>query len=245
MDTSSNPAFSKKALERLQVGASDDVMSAKGSIAKTAYALGIVMVTGIIGWFSVPYIAAGAVPWGVLIGLMIAAPVVGIITAFKTNPVMVTLYAVLEGLLIGVISRTFEAAYNGIVLQAVLLTVATTLGMLFLYVNGTVRVTEKTRSVIMIATVGVVIYAVFELIASLINPNMISILTTGPWGIVIAAVIVIIAALNLLLDFDFIDRGVKARLSKKAEWYAAFGLTVTLIWLYVSILRLLAASRNN
>lgn len=245
MDTSSNPAFSKKALERLQVGAGEDVMTAKGSMLKTSYALGIVIAMGIVGWLSVPFIAAGAVPWGVIIGLVIAAPIVGIITAFKANPVMVTLYAVLEGLLIGVISRTFEAAYNGIVLQAVLLTVATTLGMLFLYVNGTVRVTEKTRSVIMIATVGVVMYALFELIISFINPSMMSILTTGPWGIVIAAVIVIIAALNLLLDFDFIDRGVKARLSKKSEWYAAFGLTVTLIWLYVSILRLLAASRNN
>ena len=96
----------------------------------------------------------------------------------------------------------------------------------------------------MIATVGVVIYFLFEFIMALINPAFVSVLMSGPVGIVIAVVIVGIAALNLLLDFDFISKGVERKLPKKTEWYAAFGLMVTLVWLYVSILRLLAASRR-
>jgi len=244
MQSSSNPAFSDKALKRLAVGEGTDVMSVSGSIAKTAYALAVVVAAAAVGWLVLPQIAT-AIPLWLIITLVIATPIVGIITAFKANPFLVTLYALLEGLLIGVLSYAFESQYNGIVLQAVLLTVATTLGMLFLFVNGTVKVTQKLRSVILIATLGVVIYFVFELIIGFFNPSFLSILTGGPMGIVIGAVIVLIAALNLLLDFDFIERGVRGKLAKKTEWYAAFGLVVTLIWLYVSILRLLAASRNN
>lgn len=243
MNSSSNPAFSEKALKRLQVGEGADVMTVSGSTSKTAYALAIVLAGAIAGWIALPQFGA-AIPWWLIITLLIVTPIIGIITAFKANAVLVTLYAALEGLLIGIVSRSFEAAYDGIVLQAVLLTMAMTLGMLFLYVNGSVKVTEKTRSVILIATVGVLIYLVFELIMSLFVPGLASVLTTGPWGIFIAAIIVIIAALNLLLDFDFIERGTHAKLAKKTEWYAAFGLMVTLIWLYVSILRLLAASRR-
>lgn len=242
MNSSSNPAFSEKALKRLVVGEGSDVMSVKGSIAKTGYALAMLIAAAVSGWILLPQI--GEVPVWLLVTLFIATPIIGVITAFRANPVLVTIYALLEGFLIGVLSRLFETAYNGIVLQAVLLTIATTLGMLFLFVNGTVKVTQKARSVIMIATVGVLIYLLFELIVSFVNPGFLSILTSGPVGIVIAAVIVLIAALNLLLDFDFISRGVEHKLSKKTEWYAAFGLMVTLVWLYVSILRLLAASRR-
>ena len=128
--------------------------------------------------------------------------------------------------------------------QAVLLTLAVTLGMFFLYGTGLVKVTQKFRSVIIIATVGLLIYLGAELLLSLFIPGFLSIVTTGLTGFIIGLVIVIIAALNLLLDFDTISRGVANRLSKKAEWYAAFGLMVTLIWLYLSILRMLAAARR-
>jgi uncharacterized YccA/Bax inhibitor family protein len=243
VDSSSNPAFSDKALKRLRVGTGADVMTVKGSITKTGYALAILIAAAIVGWFILPSVGSSISNWVVVV-FFIVTPIVGIITAFKANPILVTLYAVLEGLLIGAFSRLFETAYDGIVLQAVLLTIALMLGMLFLFVNGTVKVTERARSVIMIATVGVLIYMVFELIISLFSPGFASIVMTGPWGMLIAAVIVIIAALNLLLDFDFIERGAHHKLEKKTEWYAAFGLMVTLVWLYVSIIRLLAASRN-
>lgn len=177
-------------------------------------------------------------------GISLAALVMGFVAVFRSNIFTVTGYAILEGVLIGLISRQFETAYDGIVLQAVLLTFSTTIGMLALFSSGLVTVTKKLRSVILIATVGVLLYLVFEFLMVLFNPGFATVLSTGPLGITIAAVITLIAALNLLLDFDFISRGVKEGFPKKAEWYAAFGLLVTLVWLYVSILRLLAASRR-
>jgi len=243
MDSSSNPVLSDKAMRRLATGVSTDEMTVSGSISKTAASLAILLFAAIAGWMALPQFGS-VIPWGFIIALMIITPILGIVTAFRPSGVLVATYAVFEGFLIGILSRTFEAAYNGIVIQAVLLTFATMLGMLFLYANGTVKVTQKMRSVIMIATVGVVIYFLFEFIMALINPAFVSVLMSGPVGIVIAVVIVGIAALNLLLDFDFISKGVERKLPKKTEWYAAFGLMVTLVWLYVSILRLLAASRR-
>lgn len=243
MDSSSNPVFSDKAMRRLASGVGTDEMTVSGSISKTAVSMVLLLFAAIAGWMAFPQFGS-AIPWGFIIALMIITPIIGIVTAFRPSGILVATYAVFEGFLIGFLSRTFEASYNGIVVQAVLLTFATMLGMLFLYVNGTVKMTQKARSVIMIATLGVVIYFLFEFIMALVNPAFVSVLMSGPVGIVIAVVIVGIAALNLLLDFDFISRGVEHKLPKKTEWYAAFGLMVTLVWLYVSILRLLAASRR-
>jgi len=240
---SSNPVFSDKALKRFAVKAGEGTMTVGGSLAKTAYGMALVIAAAAVGWALVPQLG-GSVSWWWLVGVSVGALVVGIFTAFKSNPFTVTLYAVLEGLLIGFISRQFETAYNGIVFQAIALTLATTVGMLILFNSGLVTVTQKTRSIITIATVGVLLYFVFEIIMSFISPSFVTILTSGVFGIVIAAVIVLIAAMNLLLDFDFITRGSEQGLAKKSEWYAAFGLLVTLIWLYISILRLLGAGRR-
>jgi uncharacterized YccA/Bax inhibitor family protein len=240
---SSNPVFSEKALKRFTSKEGAGVMTMRGSIGKTAYGMAIVIAAAIVGWTLVPKLGT-SISWWWLLGVGIGALVVGIVAAFKSNPYTVTLYAVLEGLLIGLISRQFETAYDGIVFQAIALTLATTVGMLALFNSGFINITQKTRSIITIATVGVLLYFVFEIIISLVNPAFASILTSGPVGIVIAAVIVIIAAMNLLLDFDFITKGSEQGLAKKTEWYAAFGLLVTLIWLYISILRLLGASRR-
>lgn len=240
---SSNPAFSDKALERLAAQEGSGIMTVRGSLAKTAYGIVLAIIAAAVGWALVPRLGA-SISWWWVAGVSIGALVIGLVAAFKSNPFTVTLYALLEGLLIGLISRQFEAAYDGIVVQAVIITLATTVGMLALFNSGLIEVTNKVRSVIMIATVGVLLYFVFTLIMSFISPGLVSVLSSGPVGIAIAAVIVIIAAMNLLLDFDFIRRGSEQGLAKKAEWYAAFGLLVTLIWLYVSILRLLGASRR-
>lgn len=239
---SSNPAFSAKALQRFAVGEPSTTMTRAGSLGKTAYALTVLILSAIIGWTQFSSIVS--LPIGVLITGGVVLLIVGLVAAFRPNPILVTIYAVLEGLYLGIISKLFESAYDGIVSQAILLTMAVTLGMLVLYASGAVKVTEKLRSVIMIATVGVLIYILAEFIISLFSPGFLTIVTSGVTGIVIAAIIVIIAALNLLLDFDFLTRGVEQKLDKKAEWYFAFGLMVTLIWLYISILRLLGASRR-
>ncbi len=241
--SAANPVLSDKSMRRFAESDTSQTMTVSGSLTKTAISLLILIVTAAIGWQLLPSIGTTIPIWAV-VTLLVATPVIGIIAAFKSNPFLVILYAALEGLLIGGISRLFSELYDGIVLQAVLLTLSTTVGMLFLYSTGIIKVTKKLRSVIIIATVGVLLYIIAELILGLIFPGFALAVTSGPLGIAIAAIIVIVAALNLLLDFDFITRGVEEKLDKKAEWYAAFGLMVSLIWLYLSILRLLAASRR-
>lgn len=241
MNESSNPALSPKTMERLATLDGTNTMTVQGSLVKAGYALLVVFLSAALAW---NMFATTAVSFGWLIGVSLGAFVVGLFAAFKANAFSVTLYAVLEGLLLGVLSRFMETAYEGIVMQATLLTMATTVAMFVLYASGVVTVTKKTRSIILIMTVGVLVYMLLEMLMVLFNPGFVTILSTGTTGIIIAAIIVFIAALNLLLDFNFISEGAAKQLPKKAEWYAAFGLTVTLIWLYVSVLRLLAASRR-
>lgn len=241
MDESSNPALSRKTMERLAGLEGSSAMTVQGSLVKAGYALLIVFLSAALAW---NMFATTTVSLGWLVGISIGAFVVGLFAAFKANAFSVTLYAVLEGMLLGVLSRFMETAYDGIVVQAVLMTMATTVAMFALYATGVVTVTKKVRSIILIMTLGVLVYMLFEMLMVAFNPAFVTVLASGTMGIVIAAVIVFIAALNLLLDFDFISVGAAKQLPKKAEWFAAFGLTVTLIWLYVSILRLLAATRR-
>lgn len=241
--SAANPVLSDKSMRRFAQTDHIQTMSVGGSLIKTAVSLFVLIVAAVIGWQLVPGIGT-TIPFWAVVTVFIAAPVIGLIAAFKPGPILVLLYAALEGLIVGGISRFFASEFDGIVVQAVLITLTTTLGMLFLYASGLVKVTKKLRSVIIIATVGIFLYLIVELILSLFVPGFLTAVSSGPLGIAIAALIVIIAALNLLLDFDFITRGVKDQLDKKAEWYAAFGLMVSLVWLYLSILRLLAASRR-
>lgn len=243
MNQSSNPALSSKAFARYDGDPTAKTMSVAGSLFKTGLAFIALLAAGAWGWSLFPQFG-GALPWWVLWGGIGVTLAVGFWAAFKANAFNVLLYAALEGVYLGFISRAFEAAYDGIVTQAILITLAITAGMFFLYGSGLVRVNKKFYSVMLIATVGVLIYLVAEFFLALFVPGFAQLVFSGPLAIVIALAIVFIAALNLLLDFDTIARGVREKLPKKAEWYAAFGLMVTLIWLYVSILRLLAASRR-
>ena len=241
MNSSSNPAFSDKATARLSATGAE-TMTVSGSLGKAAMAIAVLIAAAVFGWRLFPSLSS--IPWGILICWFIAMLVIGFVAAFRPNPVTVLAYSVLEGAYLGVISRVFDESFGGIVSQAILLTFAITVGMFILYASGIVKVTQKLRSVILIATVGVVLYIVAEFFLSLFIPSFANFAFTGTSGIVIAAIIVIIAALNLLLDFDFINQGVANKLDKKGEWYFAFGLMVTLVWLYISIIRLLAASRR-
>lgn len=243
MDTSSNPALSDKAFGRYAVAEKTSNMTIGGTLAKLALSFVVLIIAAGWGWSIAPQFGS-TIPWWTLwvgIGLTI---VVGFWAAIKANPLNVLLYAALEGAYLGLISQFLASVYDGIVAQAVVLTLSITLGMLFLYASGLVKVTRKLYSVILIATVGVVLYLVVEFFLSLFLPGFATVVFSGPVGIIIAGIIVVIAALNLLLDFDTITKGVERGLSKQAEWYASFGLMVTLIWLYVSILRLLAATRR-
>ena len=243
MNNSSNPVLSSKAFGRFSTNDQTDTMTVGGTLAKTALAFIILLLGSAAGWALFPEFGVSIPFWMLWVGLG-ATVVVGFWAAFRSNVFTVSLYSILEGTYLGIVSRSFVSFYDGIIVQAVLLTLAITLGMFILYGSGLVKVTQKLRSVILIATVGLLIYLVAEFLLSLFIPGFFTIVSTGATGFIIGLVIVIIAALNLLLDFDTISRGVQNGLSRKAEWYAAFGLMVTLIWLYISILRLLAASRR-
>jgi uncharacterized YccA/Bax inhibitor family protein len=241
---SSNPAFSTKRFKQLASSVeSTETMSVNGSISKTAIALAITVFSAAVTWNTVSSNTSLALP--LVLGGSIAALVLALVITFKKpSGILVALYAALEGVVLGTISLLFSAAYTGIVLQAIVLTLSVTAGMLALYTSGLVKVTEKLRSVIIIATVGVLLYYLVTIVIGLISPAFTEALASSTLGLVFAGVIVVIAALNLLLDFDFIEKGSKGGLPKQFEWYAAFGLLVTLVWLYMSILRMLASSRN-
>jgi uncharacterized YccA/Bax inhibitor family protein len=177
----------------------------------------------------------------ILVGLGLA-----ILTIFKPKFARITapLYALAEGAFLGAISAVFNARFDGIVLQAVLCTMAVFAIMLFLYATRIIRVTQKLMIGIVAATGAVFLVYLGTWIFSLFSDTRPAIYDSGVVGIGFSVIVVGIAAFNLLLDFDFIERGTEAGLPKGMEWYAAFGLLVTLIWLYLEILRLLAKLRQ-
>jgi len=182
--------------------------------------------------------------WGGLIGGLVMALVI----SFKptTAPFLAPVYALLEGLFLGAISAAFEVAYPGIVMQAVALTFGTLGTLLFAYRTGVIRATENFKLGVTAATGGIFLVYMASWIMGFFGVSMPFIHESGLIGIGFSVFVVIIAALNLVLDFDFIENGVERGAPKFMEWYAAFGLLVTLVWLYIEILRLLSKlqSRN-
>jgi uncharacterized YccA/Bax inhibitor family protein len=244
MESSSNPALQEKNINRLaKTFETSDAMTISGTLSKIGLLLAIVSIVGAWSW---NFTSSNIESAGLLtIGASIAALIIALIIIFKSpNPALIVTYTALQGIVIGAVSFLFGEAYQGIVAQAILFTLSITLGMLFLFATRLVTVTQKLRSMILIATVGVLIFYVLSFIISLFSPTFSEFVNSGTSGVVIAFIIVVIAALNLLLDFDFIEKGAEKELPKQFEWYGAFGIMVTLIWLYFSILRLLAASRR-
>ena len=177
---------------------------------------------------------------GAIVGFIFA-----LIISFTRNKFLTPLYAMCEGLFLGGISAYFNAAYPGIVIQAVLGTFAAMFTMLGLYRIGAIKCTDKFRSVIFTATVSIAVLYLIQWIGSFFHYSIPAIFGAGTIGIGFSVLVVAIAALNLILDFDFIEKGTQAMLPKDYEWYGAFGLMITLVWLYIEILRLLAKLRDR
>jgi uncharacterized YccA/Bax inhibitor family protein len=171
---------------------------------------------------------------------------VAMIASFKprTAPITGPLYAVLEGLFLGAISAMYQARYAGLPMQAVALTTLTFVALLVLYRTGIIRATDKLRAGIIAATMGIMLFYLASMLLGFFGVRMPLIHSNGPLGIAFSLVVVGVAALNLVLDFDFIEKGVAHRAPKHLEWYGAFGLLVTLVWLYVEMLRLLGKLRR-
>jgi len=215
-------------------------MTVNGTIQVTAF-LGLLLVCAATfvwsrmtnGYTDLAMMLTGG---GVILGFILA-----LIISFTRNKYLVPVYAVCEGCALGGISATFETQLPGIVTQAVAGTFAALFAMLVLYRMNIIRATEKFRSVIFITTLSIAgIYLVDILGRWLFNLHVPLINSASPAGILISVAIVAVAALNLILDFDFIERGEQMMLPKDYEWYGAFGLMITLVWLYLEILRLLS-----
>jgi len=173
--------------------------------------------------------------------------VLGLVTIFVKTwaPVTSPLYAVCEGLALGGISAMFEAQYPGIVIQAVALTFGTLFGLLMAYRSGLIKATENFKLGVVAATGSIFLIYLVGFVLGFFGIAIPYIHQSGTIGILFSLFVVVVAALNLVLDFDFIESGVASGAPKYMEWYAAFGLMVTLIWLYLEILRLLAKLRSR
>lgn len=240
---SGNPTLKERVFEGQVIENSDFVMTERGTMNKFLFLFLMVMGSASFTWTAY---AQGAEigPW--LIGSIIAGFVTVLIISFRpqTAPYLSPAYALIEGVFLGGVSAVYNNAFAkvapGIVMQAVVLTFAVVLAMYALYRFNIIRATEKFRSIIITATVGIAIFYLIAFIMQLCGLEIAFLHEGSPLGIIFSLVITGIAALNLILDFDMIERGVAARAPKFMEWYAAFGLLVTIVWLYIEILRLLA-----
>jgi len=180
-------------------------------------------------------------------GAPFIAFILAIVTIFKAQwaPISAPLYALFEGLFLGTISAMFEVRYPGIAMQAAFGTLATLGGLLMAYRTGFIKPTENFRLGLFAATSGIMMLYMISFVMSLFGGNMPFIHESGLMGIGFSLFVVVIAALNLVLDFDFIENGETSGAPQYMEWYGAFGLMVTLVWLYIEMLRLLAKLRNR
>lgn len=243
---SSNPTLSPAVFAN-ETSTGKETMTLQGAVNKSAILLGLLLLSALFVWQKATVNPAAAMPW--MIGGLIAGLVLCLVTCFKHvwSPVTAPLYALAEGLVLGAVSAFYEAQFNGIVLQAVLLTSGTLTGMLALYTMRIIQPTRKFMLGVMAATGGIALTYLIGMVLSLFGVKMGFLYGNGLFGIGFSIVVVIVAALNLIMDFATIEQGVQNRAPKYMEWYAAFGLLVTLVWLYLEILRLLSkfAGRRN
>ncbi len=233
----------------LRAQTNQGTMTIMGTVNKTGFLVLIVFAFAMWVWKEYPVaggrIAAGLYPW--LIGGAIGGVVLALVTSFKKEAARFTapLYAACEGIVLGAISALFDSIYPGIAIQATGITAATLLALLFAYRSGLIKATENFKLGVTAATGAIMLMYLVSWILGMFGVQMPFLHDNGILGIGISMVIVVIAALNLVLDFDFIEQGQANGAPKHMEWYAAFGLLVTLVWLYVETLRLLAKLQSR
>ena len=215
-------------------------MTVQGAIAKTFIFLVLAMLSGVFTWGLCLKGYTDKVNMLVIAG-SICGLILAIVTAFKprTANITGTVYAVCEGVVLGGISFMYEALYGGIVLQAVGITLIALFSMLLLYTSRVIRATEKFKRIVIVSTGAIMIYYLITFVMGLLG-HPVTIFNGGLVGIGISLVFCVVACLNFILDFDFIERGAENGIPSCYEWYGAFALMVTVVWLYLEVLRLLA-----
>lgn len=245
----SNPAFSNDVFagfEQVYGAPRSTTMTVQGTAGKTFVLLGILAVTAAWAWSQ---FASGEGAFGVVAIAGIGGFITAMITIFKPTaaPVTAPIYAAFEGVFLGAISQMIQVRYQdkfpgagGIVMQAVSLTAGVLFVMMFVYATRLIRVTDKLRTGIMVATGALAMFYIVSMVLRLFGVGIPMVYAATPLGIGFSLFVVGLAAFNLLLDFDFIEKCAQHEAPKYMEWYGAFGLMVTLIWLYLEILRLLS-----
>ncbi len=226
-----------------------DVMTMNGTISATAVLFALLIGAGVYGWTAVDSVDKFGnlqIP-GTLYPALFVALGLAILTSFKPKIARFTapLYALAEGVLLGMISKIYDVRYPGIASSAALGTLCVFGAMLFLYRTRIIKVTDKLRRTVMAATMGVFLLYMIGMVARLFGGNVGFINNASGLSIVISLVVVGVAAFNLMLDFDMIEKGVANGAPKYMEWYCAFGLMVTVVWLYMELLRLLSKLRDR
>jgi uncharacterized YccA/Bax inhibitor family protein len=243
-------------------------MTIAGTLTATGVLFALILAAGAFGWGQVTQttqyvdsatgqVVTGPGP-GVVVenttsipGWMIVSVLVGVglafLTAFKPKLARITapLYAIAYGVALGAISAVYNNSFDGIVVQAVLATLGVFLAMFFLYATRIIKVTPKYVAIVVAATFGIIAVYLVGFVASLFGTDLVFWDQPSFFGIAFSVVVVGVAAAYLAIDFDFIERASSAGVPKYMEWYGAFGVTVTIVWLYLSILRLLALLRSN
>jgi uncharacterized YccA/Bax inhibitor family protein len=247
----SNPALSGDTFRGEGVAYGGESMTASGAVNKTGILIILCVLTAAWTWSrffaaSTPEEAAQSVALPVMIG-GIGGFIVALVTIFKKEWAAVTApaYALLEGLVLGGVSAMLEMRFHGIAIQAVALTFGVLVAMLLAYRSGLIKVTDKLRLGIVAATGGIAVFYFLQFILGFFGVHFTTINGATPIGIGFSILVVAIAALNLVLDFDLIEQGARYGAPKYMEWYSAFALMVTLIWLYFEILRLLTKLRSR
>jgi uncharacterized YccA/Bax inhibitor family protein len=239
-----NPALREDVFTAVGSGGGP-TMTVQGTVNKTAWLLVLALATATASWVLGTAGGPGVAGWAIgasLVGLVVA---IATIVRPRWSPVTAPIYALVEGVVLGVVSMWFEARYEGIAIQAVALTFGVLGAMLALYKTGVIKVTQRFRTGVLAATLAIAAVYLVALVLGLFGVRVPFLNDASPLGILISLAIVVVAALNLVLDFDLIDRGARSGAPAYMEWYAAFGLLVTLVWLYLELLRLLAKLRER
>ncbi|MGH8076566.1 MAG: Bax inhibitor-1/YccA family protein [Lysobacter sp.] len=247
---SGNPALKDSTFLDLNSGTvvqgGGTTMTLNGTVNKTAFLLVLTLAGALYTWnLFFASNGVGLMPYILVGGL--GGFIVAMVTVFKKTwaPVTAPLYAGLEGLFIGAVSAMFEMKFPGIVMQAVGLTFGTLAALLMAYRSGLIKATENFKLGVVAATGGIALLYLVNIVMGFFGTSMPFIHDSGWMGIAFSGFVVVIAALNLVMDFDFIENGVDQGAPKYMEWYAAFGLLVTLVWLYLEILRLLSKLQSR
>ena len=254
----SNPVLSDRSIERareeggaglgLDTATDQKVMTLDGVVIRTSLLLALVIGGAIVGWQAVGTNELGqlTIP-GWLLPMALGLVGLGIFIGFKPTlaPYLSPPWAILEGIFVGAISAFYEGTYPGIVGQAVLATIVTAVVVMGLTASGVIRATPQFRKIVITATVGVAIFYVINMVLALIGIDAFGpVWDGGPFAIAFSLFVVVLAAANLVLDVDLIERGTREGWPGYMAWYAAFGLVLTLVWLYLEMLRLLSYLRN-